>query len=176
MPCYVPSICSGCSQSGTLTLEPGNNVKWVVTLEGIMIFILDRLGEFRTHSSYIRGNIFKKTILPIWIHSVSIVALVTNEIAWFSGRFEVRSATLLCSACSTRYDVTEKEYIQSGWWPGALSGSNYLFSEKLLKFWYHLDHQFQGASTNKFVAVLNQMALEEERVYILSIIAILKIK
>ena len=68
------------------------------------------------------------------------------------------------SRCSYSDEFNENYYIQSGWWPGATSRSNYLYEETLLEFWFHLDHQYCGASTKKFIATLNKMAMSNDRV------------
>ena len=77
----------------------------------------------------------------------------------------MNSSELRCSECSYLMELTEKDYIKSNWWPGATSGSRYLFSGYLLEFWYNLNHQLHGASTNKFVATLNRIASNAGRVF-----------
>ena len=81
-----------------------------------------------------------------------------------SGRFDLNSSNIVCSHCSYSEELTEKQYIESDWWPGATSRSNYLYEEALLAFWYNLDHQYCGASTKKLVATLNKMAMNDEKV------------
>lgn len=88
------------------------------------------------------------------------------DLKLFTGRFDVSCTAELCSDCGFKNNFSEIQYIQNGWWPGALSGSSYLFSEKLLEFWYHVDHKYHGASTKKFVAVLSHTASNAQRVYL----------
>ena len=76
----------------------------------------------------------------------------------------MNSSKLVCMHCKFSVEFTEKQYVQSGWWPGATSGSSYLYAESLLEFWYHLDNQYFGASTKKFIATLNRMAMNDLRV------------
>lgn len=82
------------------------------------------------------------------------------------GRFDLHSSVLKCSACPYYYELEEQDYIASKWWPGATSGSRYLFSEELLDHWFHLSHQFRGPSTNKFVATLNRKSSKALRVHV----------
>jgi hypothetical protein len=89
-----------------------------------------------------------------------------------SGRFDLNSSKLVCKECGFSIELKEKQYVQSGWWPGATSGSSYLYAESLLEFWYHLDNQYCGASIKKFIATLNRMAVNDQRVYYVAILCL----
>ncbi|EFX63057.1 hypothetical protein DAPPUDRAFT_269147 [Daphnia pulex] len=86
------------------------------------------------------------------------------------GRFDLNSTLVCCSSdsCSYGAELTEKDYIQSNWWPGTPSSSTYLFSEDLLQFWFHLKHQNLGSSERKFIETLNRISKASDRVDVIN--------
>lgn len=87
-----------------------------------------------------------------------------------SGRFDLNLSKLVCNKCGFSIELKEKQYVQSKWWPGATSGSSYLYAESLLEFWYHLDNQYCVASNKKFIATLNRMVVNDQRVCYVAIL------
>lgn len=92
------------------------------------------------------------------------ICTVLNFFQLFLGRFDLSATIITCSNCNYSKELMEIDYLHSRWWPGAVTGSSYLFSESLLEFWWNLNHQYLGASTNKFIATLNRMSIAAGRV------------
>ena len=80
----------------------------------------------------------------------------------------MNSAALKCNDCSFKRNLKEEDYIKSRWWPGLAEETKYLFSEELLIFWYHLNHENNGLSLRKFLSTLICVSKKAERVRVFS--------
>lgn len=66
--------------------------------------------------------------------------------------------------CNKSRDVSNHEYLCSGYWLGSLSNNTYFFDESMLEMWYHLRHKTPGTSERKFVETLEEVSYDNDRV------------